>query len=267
MSKLQLPSLIKHAKKDNKTKHEKVLLKNFIGFIVATVLLILTFVMDYFSRGIYKHQTKIVFYVILSAAALIMLILTLILYLTDVKKTVGKSYEFFDLTNFILVVVSLIFFAQLFVITITEVDGRSMEETLHHGDKVLVSQLIFKYKTDDIVVLRANDYINDSNTETNRQDYYVKRIKGVSGDKIKIINDNGDKYLSINDKDTYPLGIASVVVWENIIEKYDGVVPKDKYILIGDNSSSHDSKYFGLVDKKDILGRVKIRFYQQFGVF
>ena len=35
--------------------------------------------------------------------------------------------------------------------------------------------------------------------------------------------------------------------------KYAGTVPKDKMFLVGDHKDSYDSRYFGFVDKKDIL--------------
>lgn len=36
--------------------------------------------------------------------------------------------------------------------------------------------------------------------------------------------------------------------------KFDGVIPKDHFFVIGDNPKSYDSRYFGFIKRKDING-------------
>ena len=37
---------------------------------------------------------------------------------------------------------------------------------------------------------------------------------------------------------------------------YDGEIPSGKLFLIGDNSDSYDSRYFGFIDAGQVFGRV-----------
>lgn len=39
--------------------------------------------------------------------------------------------------------------------------------------------------------------------------------------------------------------------------KFNGVIPKDKYFVVGTHKLSYDSKYFGFIDKKSILRKAK----------
>lgn len=78
---------------------------------------------------------------------------------------------------------------------------------------------------------------------------YLKKIGCKEGDYLKVINDeffcNGN---FIGKARKYDSNL-------NIVEQFyfDGLIPQDKYFVIGTHDLSYDSKYFGFIDKSQIL--------------
>ncbi len=90
---------------------------------------------------------------------------------------------------------------------------------------------------------------------------YIKRIIGLSGDKIMVENGN----IFVNDKLLQENYIsAQTNLWENGFIK-DGVplnVPDDEIFVMGDNRPrSSDSREFGPVPIASIIGQVFFRYF------
>jgi signal peptidase I len=157
----------------------------------------------------------------------------------------------------------------------------SMEDNLLIGDHLLVDKLAFapsgvisKYllpytpvKRGDIIVFRYPVDIRQT---------FVKRVIGVPGDHIKLIN----KQLVLNGKpvdepykfnktdfidsyrDNFPTD-PNTRVDDRALEMLDKsvvngevVVPPDSYFAMGDNrDSSLDSRYWGFVPRANIIGK------------
>ena len=139
-----------------------------------------------------------------------------------------------------------------YIVQETIVSGTSMMPTLENADKVLIDKVIYKaddLKRYDIIVF---DY--------NHSNVYVKRIVGLPGEKVMIIEGevyvNGKKLRDdplLNDTMEYA-GIA-----ENSIQ-----LGEDEYFVLGDNrNNSYDSRYeqVGIVNKSSIIGRVWLRLF------
>ncbi len=131
--------------------------------------------------------------------------------------------------SFLIFVLAFVIFFYLNFQTVS-VKGNSMEPTFQNGRRVLVSQaywLVGGIKKDDIVVLR----------EPNSRDIVIKRVYALGGDVVDMRNIPED--------------------WSIANGEYR--VPDGKYYVIGDNKPvSEDSRRFGPVDPKDILGKVVI---------
>ncbi len=87
------------------------------------------------------------------------------------------------------------------------VSGKSMDSTLNDGQRIVVYKYKYKPKRGDIVVIDANEIIQDKDVE-----YIVKRVIGVPGDFIFAENDNlyinGELYTETyldEEKETYKL--------------------------------------------------------------
>jgi signal peptidase I len=185
----------------------------------------------------------------------------------------------------LLVTIVLALFGTSFVVQSFKIPSQSMEPTLLVGDHLLVNKFIFggsdawyekllPYRTvrrGDIIVFK---YPFDDHP------YYVKRVIGIPGDRIRIVAQQvyvngqlqtepyvvhdlsvpydpfGDtfppttqRYLRAEVRPEWSGELLSHVVGENL------VVPPNKYFAMGDNRDrSSDSRYWGFVDRQAILG-------------
>ncbi|HEC2158633.1 signal peptidase I [Staphylococcus delphini] len=150
-----------------------------------------------------------------------------------------------------------------FVIKPYNIKGDSMDPTLKDGERVIVNKIgksLGHLDNGNVIVFHA-DETND----------YVKRIIGKPGDHVVYKDDqlylNGKKvdepYLDYNLKHK---------TYEQITGSFDSKdlpgsngqeqIPKDKYLVLGDNREvSKDSRAFGLIDKDQIVGKVAFRFW------
>lgn len=102
---------------------------------------------------------------------------------TSPRPKSDKNLKFlFDLVEPIVFALIAVVLISLFVGRLTTVDGKSMENTLHHGEYLLVSDpfLSYKPKQGDIVVVRG-DFEG-----TWYDKPIVKRVIATGGDKVEI---------------------------------------------------------------------------------
>ena len=181
----------------------------------------------------------------------------------DLKEVIpqkaGKASHL--LTNIIIIAfcIGIAYFLASFVTNYvayqTPVEGESMEPTLTDGDSVVIQRLSY-YFTDpkryDVVVFPVN-YDSESQEKT----YYIKRVIGLPGETVQIID--GSVYIN-NEKltdDKY----SSTTINEAGIAENPLVLGENQYFVMGDNRNmSTDSRnsYVGLVNKNDIVGEAWI---------
>ena len=167
--------------------------------------------------------------------------------------------EFFrDFAGIIIPIIILII-VFTFIVAVQPVAGNSMSPTLEDTQITMVSRFkyfISKPQRNEIVVIKKD------------KKSYVKRVVGLPGENVKYLNG----YLYIDEKPFKELFLKEGIVTSNFLfedvcslsDCPDGVIPKDKYLVLGDNRpESMDSrdKNFGLVDIKEIKGRVFARIW------
>lgn len=162
-----------------------------------------------------------------------------------------------ELSGAILITGSLVFLLSLFLFSLPKVEGYSMVPTLRVGDRVYVNKLGV-LKTFKLVYIKI----------PGKKEKQIRRIIGVPGDKIVYKDDqlqingvNKDEKFIFDEKQvsqengrfyTEDLSLSSLLGEE--------VIPENKYLLLGDNRPySFDSRQYGLVDEKDIIGVVEMR--------
>ena len=144
----------------------------------------------------------------------------------------------------------------VFVLQISVVRGHSMKPFLMDGDRLVIDRLTYSFADVDrfdVVVLK-----NPRNPSVD----YVKRIVGIPGDRIRLL----DGELMINDQKVDE-SFGPIHDQDTTIET---VVPQDHYFVLGDNRPiSCDSREFGLVRAELLRGKVRVRFWPlvRFGVF
>ncbi len=145
---------------------------------------------------------------------------------------------------------------RMFVVEAFKIPSGSMKPTLEIGDRIFVNKFIYKFQIPargDIVVFRYPE-------EPKR--YFVKRLVAVAGEKVEIkkgsITINGEiiKEPEIF-KNTYYYNKGKYGIENNAV-----IVPDASFYFLGDNSAfSKDSRYWGYVPKKYIVGKAFLRFW------
>lgn len=90
---------------------------------------------------------------------------------------------------------------------------------------------------------------------------FIKRLIGLPGDTLEI----RDGRVFINGQEIMDPRIHNIYYYNRGNYGAEGGVvkiPEGKYFMMGDNSgSSHDSRYWGFVDEKDLIGRARLLFW------
>lgn len=158
--------------------------------------------------------------------------------------------EFFKDTFKYIMVAVIVFLLFIFVVGIDQVVGPSMNPTLKEGDVIIVNKLLYRFKD-----IKRNDIVVLSQDEK----HMIKRVVGLPGDNIEYI----DNYLYVNGKKYKEPFIKNVVTEDFSLKDlgYDKI-PNDMYLVLGDNrENSRDSRNYGLINKKQIIGKTFIRIW------
>jgi signal peptidase I len=133
---------------------------------------------------------------------------------------------------------------------VARVEGQSMAPTLEDQDRLIVNKLAYRLhdpQVGDIVMLY---YPKDPDKS------FVKRVIGEPGDTIRI--ENGRVFrndVPLRD-DFIPDEFKSYDAWG------PEVVPEGYYFVMGDHrNNSSDSRAWGFVPKKYIIGKVQLRWW------
>lgn len=172
-------------------------------------------------------------------------------------------------------------FVITFVVQAFQIPSPSMENTLLVGDYLLVNKLCYgksgvgnyfmpygEVRRGDIVVF---------NYPVNPEQHFVKRVIGVPGDRVRLINKqvfvNGaplkEPYVRFSRpaddlfRDNFPrLNVTPGLTPEwwvelrKLVEDGQLIVPDGEYFVMGDNrDNSSDSRYWGFVPRANIVGR------------
>lgn len=197
----------------------------------------------------------------------------------------SEQTSFTEYLESLLVTIILALFGTSFIVQAFKIPSASMEKTLLIGDHLLVNKFIFgghgawyekllpyrSLQRGDIIVFKY-PYLDHP--------HYVKRIIGLPGDHIKLVDQqvyiNGqllnEPYVVHDPSVPYdpfnysfpplrdqmiPLNVINE--WRPQLRKYvegdEMVVPPGKYFAMGDNRDhSQDSRYWGFVDRDAIMG-------------
>lgn len=138
-----------------------------------------------------------------------------------------------------------------FIMRLAIVDGPSMENTLHDKEMLVISNIFYKPKNNDIIIFNSPRY----------SEPIVKRVIATEGQTVEI------------DFDNWEVKVDGELLEEDYIKRmpermksYDVdfplTVPEGYVFVMGDNrNDSLDSRNsaIGLVDERYILGAVKLR--------
>ncbi len=153
-----------------------------------------------------------------------------------------------------IVLTLLMFLVIRFAVQNFNVDGPSMEPTLHNGELILVdkwSYLLRPPARGDVIVFVAPPHPDQD---------YVKRIIAIPGDRITI-NDTKVYVDGVLLNETYvsPINQGNIFNYKNITNM---LIPQGMYFVLGDDRiRSSDSRDWGLVPRANIIGRAALIYW------
>ena len=171
--------------------------------------------------------------------------------------------ELLNTAIYLLCVLGAVWLVITFVGQRTEVEGASMENTLHNGDNLIVDKLSYRFHDPERFDIIVFPFQFQDNT------YYIKRIIGLPGETVQIMED-GSIYINGEKLEEY-YG-REVIQPETIGRAAEPIVlGEDEYFVMGDNrNNSSDSRtdIVGNIKREDIIGKAWLRIWplSDFGV-
>ena len=178
---------------------------------------------------------------------------------------VNIKKEIFEWAEAIIFAVVIAFIIKTFFFTLVLVDGPSMENTLHSGDRLFVNRFMYEPKDGDIIVFTPENFPDKP---------FIKRVIATEGETVDINYDTGEVYVNGNllqeDYIKVPTTRAGDV-------QFPVTVPEGYFFAMGDNrGNSHDCRdtnvgdednQMGMVSNKRVMGKAMFRLwpFSQFG--
>ena len=182
------------------------------------------------------------------------------------EKRVSPPPRFlFDMIETFVIAVCVVFLIFMSGVRFCRVDGDSMNNTLYHGENLIISNWFYEPKAGDIVVFHQTSedflWLNEP---------IVKRVIATEGQFVKIDTEAALVYVSEDDLFTEDEALSEPYAYlmGGVMHDSAGIsgtvfeVPKGCVFVLGDNrNNSTDSRSasIGFVDTRRILGKVVLR--------
>lgn len=172
----------------------------------------------------------------------------------------SAEVNIFEWVEMVVLSACLILLIFTFVLRPARVDGNSMQETLHNGEMLLISDIAYQPQRGDILVFQK---INSTHPAP-----IVKRVIATEGETVDIDFDtwtvtvtdvNGEAHVL---EESYRKLATDARVTSNL--EYPVKVGEGQLFVMGDNrnhSLDSRSSSIGLVDENEVIGKVLFRFF------
>lgn len=157
-----------------------------------------------------------------------------------------------EVLEVVLVAVVTVFLIRSFLVQPFLVSGASMEPNFSTGNYLLIDEIAYRFREPqrgEVIVFKYPE---------NPSIYYIKRIVGLPGETIKIekgtvgIIRNGSSEGILSERYLSPSTLTSGNITKTL--------GPTEYFMLGDNRNySFDSRGWGPMDKKYIVGLVRLR--------
>ena len=194
------------------------------------------------------------------------------------KKSIARAlFDMLEMFAWAMVVVFMLF---TFTVRLCQVEGRSMVNTLHDGENLLLYSLAYTPEQDDIIVFHLTELEGNDHGLGATEKTLVKRVIATGGQELLIDFSNreiyvdGVKYEDANAVFLSPLDgedVGSYLDTPTSNQNYDPVtnklritIPEHMLFVMGDNrNDSNDSRNpdLGLIDERCVLGKVVARLH------
>jgi len=187
--------------------------------------------------------------------------------ITPDRQATGKKSALREWVESLVIAFILAMVIRTFLVQAFKIPTGSMQNTLLEGDLILVNKFIYGAKIPFTEVRlpavrqpKRGDVIVFIYPENPKKDF-IKRLVAVGGETVEI--KNGTIYIN-NQPLLNPL-FSQRYYYNRGEFGQEGqklVVPKDNFFVLGDNSaSSQDSRFWGFVPGKNILGQAMVIYW------
>lgn len=173
---------------------------------------------------------------------------------SEPRQKAPEGNFFIEVVKVIVLALAIIIPVRYFLIQPFYVRGASMEPNFYDYEYLIIDEISYRFRDPErgeVVVIRD---------PRNPKQYFIKRIVGLPGEKIKIRD--GGVWIT---NDAYPQGFfldESMYLPEDLTTSGDRIyaLKENEYFLLGDNRpASLDSRSIGPVQSEKIIGKVWIR--------
>jgi signal peptidase I len=162
-----------------------------------------------------------------------------------------KDKSWWELLRFGLIALVIVAPIRLFIAQPFVVSGSSMVPTFIDKDYLIVDEITYKFndpKRDDVIIFRY---------PLDKSKFFIKRIIGLPGETVDI---KGSVITITNGEHKDGLVLDQPYVKNQKEDTVHTVLKDNEYFVMGDNrSASSDSRYWGAVPRKNIVGRALLR--------
>ena len=169
------------------------------------------------------------------------------------KKRILK--EIVDYVVMFAVAITVVLLLFSFFFRLCTVSGSSMNDTLIHGERVVISDIFYTPRRGDIIVFHDTNTLNEP---------VIKRVIATEGETVRIHYTSTGMSVYITDKDGNETQLEEDYIKYQYPTYLPGTyeIPEGKVFVMGDNrSNSKDSRDpdIGFIDERSILGKVLFR--------
>lgn len=182
------------------------------------------------------------------------------------EEYLSLSALFFEMVKVIALAIVIIIPIRVFLFQPFFVQGASMEPNFEDGEYLIINE--FGYKHTEIPGVVTVEQFRDLDRQDvvvfrypkNPEQYYIKRVIALPGESVAI--KDGIVYIF---NEVHHQGYAldeSAYLAKNVktSDMTKITLDEDEYFVMGDNRSfSYDSRAFGPIHRKDLIGRVLLR--------
>lgn len=164
----------------------------------------------------------------------------------------GKS-SFWEFIRYTIIALAIVIPFRIFIAQPYMVYGSSMDPTFKDSDYLIVDQISKRFedpKRESVIII-----VYPNNTSK----FFIKRLIGLPGETIQIKNGEVKIY---NEENKEGFTLKEPYVLYDKKEDLNITLKNNEYFVMGDNrAESFDSRYWGPLDKKYIVGRPILRLY------
>ncbi len=164
-----------------------------------------------------------------------------------IKNILVSAWEILEV---VFIATATVFLIRTFLVQPFVVSGASMEPNFTERDYLLIDEITYRFREPErgeVVVFR---YPLDGNV------FFIKRIIGIPGDEV--ISEGGRIFIMRDGVET-PLDELYLSPAFQSSDNFKVTLGEDQYFVLGDNRShSFDSKNWGAIHRKDIVGTARV---------